>query len=247
MNGPVHLAPGAWAAPALTPDQAEETIRTGTARADQLIATSRSIRSAGWWIGGIGAAVGLLGVGAACAIAFAWTPPPPEFVLVDRQTREVFQPVKAADAPSLFSEDTARAYLRQFVEYCEEYRYETAKLKSERCALFMTPARQGRYAEWFKSAADGPVQRYGYTGSATAGRLAYSKVGTGRAGTEVWWVRFNKVETVNRATVCRPWILQVQFQWHPELRMTPEDRTINLAGFQAIDFTSQPDPGRQGC
>ena len=247
MNAPVTLKGGAWQTATLTPAEAATVVGNGPARADHLIETSRSLRRAGWWVGGTGAGIGLLGMAAACAVVFGWSPPPPEFVLVDRQTREVFQPVKAADAPSLFSEDTARSYLRQFVEYCEEYRFETAKMKSERCSLFLSPEQQARYAKWFAESADGPIKRFGYGGSATADRLGFSKDGVGRGKTEVWWVRFNKVETVDRTTTCHPWIMQVQFRWRPELRMSQEDRSINLAGFQAIHFNSQPDPGRKEC
>lgn len=246
MSAPVTLPAGAWQAQALSPDEAARMLAGAPARGDALIAASRAMRRAGFWVGGVGVGVGLLGIAAACAVAFAWEPPAPDYVMVDRQTRELFRPVKAIDAPTVFSEDTARAALRDLVEYCEEYRWETAKRSSDRCALFLAPGEQERFAERFRGP-EGPVRRLGYAGTATAESLSFTPQGQGRGRTEVWWVRYNRVEVANRTTTCRPWFVSVQFRWRPELRMSPEDRSINLGGLQATHYTSEPDPGRREC
>lgn len=233
---------------------ARQHLREAPLRGDQLIAFGRSSRRAGWIVGGIGAAFGAAGLTAAVLAMALYKPQPPEFALIDRNTGEVSKPIRAVDAPVHFTDATVKQYLRLFVENCESYRFETRELLARRCSIMLSPAQQTRYAaENAASKATSPQARLGRQGEARikSNSLIYTPIGTGQGGVQFWTIRFVKIESEgpNRATVCRPWIENVQFQWLPQLEMAPEDRDVNTAGFQAITFDSQPDPNRvpEGC
>lgn len=246
MTAPLRLVGRGKPVAALSAEEAAAFVSGGGERADQVAATGRAFRKAGWLVGAVGALFGFAGMGLAGYALVAWQKPPPEYIPLDPQgvPRET---IRAVDAPQKFTDYTSKQYLQLFLDYCETYTFETAKVAAPRCLLLMSPPVQERYAAWFANTNPrSPQHRLGQTGSiAVAGEPIFSLVGKGRANTEVWNVQFTKVERKVRETTCTPWALNVGFQWRPDLPMSDKDRRINLAGFQAIEFTSQPDPSRR--
>jgi VirB8 protein len=54
-------------------------------------------------------------------------------------------------------------------------------------------------------------------------------------------VRYERVEVINGKETRPHWTAQVYFQFHPELRATPNDRLINPYGLQVVSFSTTPD------
>ncbi len=244
----VRLGSQAHKSETLDAKAAAQHLRDAPLRGDQLIAFGRSSRRVGWIVGGIGAALGLLGMGSAALAISQWKPAEPQFIRIDGNG-ETHRPIRAVDAPQQFTEGTAKQYLRMYVEACESYRWETARVTSRRCSIMLSPQQQTRYADWF--AASNPVSpqaRFGRVGEVRiqSNSFSYNLLGTGRDNVQLWSVRFVKIEVAdkNGAALCLPWMNTVQFKWMPMLEMSPEDREVNHAGFQAITYDSQPDPVR---
>jgi type IV secretory pathway component VirB8 len=152
--------------------------------------------------------------------------------------------VRAFDAPEkLFTDATARQYLRMYVETCERYRYDDRTINYNRCALLLTPEQQKRYAEWFgPTNPQGFQGKFGRTGSVFLGDdVTYTKYAQ-EGRTQIWTMRFVRVEVLNQQVACRRWQATVTFQFRPELEMSDKDRDWNLAGLQISDRVSQPDP-----
>ena len=246
MSGATLRSPGPRSE-TLDAKAAAQHLRDAPLRGDQLISYGRSSRRAGWVVGGIGAGLGFLGMAAGLIAVAQWKPAEPIYALI-APNGEVTKAIRSSDAPQSFSEGTSRQYLRMFVEACESYRFETAKLTSRRCSVMLSPQQQERYAADFAPTnSKSPQARFGRAGEIRiqSDSITATPYGTAR-GVQFWTVRFVKIEAAgkNGGTTCRPWMMNVQFTWLPQVEMLPEDREFNLAGFQAVTFDSQSDPVR---
>ena len=245
MNAESRLPAGAWVSGAMTPEAANKHIETAAARADEVERTGHSFRRAGWWTGAAGVAVGLLGMGTAAWVLGSAEPSRPFFALVT-PGGEVTPVVGAADAPRLFSEDTAKQYLARLIEVCDGYVPQMAAQNFKRCTLMLTSEQQARYAAVMAAANPAsPQRRYGTTGHARPENIKFTHLpSTGRV--QSWHVSYDKVET--RGVVGALSTIKqsgtVHFEWRPELRMSPEDRTWNTAGMQVIAMTVTADVAR---
>lgn len=247
IAAPLRLVGRGRPAAAVSPEVAERFVAEGRTRAEEVVSASRAFRRAGWAVGAVGAGLGLLGLGFACYATVALRPPPPEYIPLDAMGVPR-QAVRAVDAPvQAFTDATSKYYLRKYLDHCEVYHPDMAKLTATRCLLLLAPPAQERWAAGFANTnAQSPQRRLGANGSVSVeGIPTYALVGKGRGGTEVWNVQFTKAERRGTERTCTPWLLQVGFQWRPDLEMSDEHRTFNLAGFQVIEFTSQPDPSRR--
>ncbi|TPG46002.1 hypothetical protein EAH89_25605 [Roseomonas nepalensis] len=246
MRSPLQLASPARPAEALDGAAARQHLAAASTRADQVITLGRSFRTAGWIVGGTGLCVGLVGLGVAALVIVRDAPAVPVFNTISSEGR-IERAVTVEDVPMKFTEVTSRQYLQLAVEYCESYHYQTRETDAPRCGLFLTPAQRARFAEYYEGA-EGPPRRLGQRGALDVVRPTFTPTGKGTQNTEAWTVRFTKRETPpTGGAVCVPWQLTIQFQWRPELRMTPSDRNINAAGMQAFVWEGQPDPsGRPG-
>jgi type IV secretory pathway component VirB8 len=246
MRAPLQLFSPAQPASALDEGAAKRHLATSTARADQVITLNRAFRTAGWIVGAAGMAVGLVGLGVAAMVIARDAPAVPAFNTISPEGR-IERALSVDEVPTRFTEVTSRQYLQMAVEYCEGYHFQTRETDAPRCGLFLAPAQRARFAEYYEGA-DGPPRRLGQRGSVEVVRPSYTPTGKGAQNTEAWTVRFLKRETArDGALLCMPWQLTIQFQWRPELRMTPTDRNTNAAGFQAFVWEGQPDPsGRPG-
>lgn len=228
--------------------EAKDHLKKAGDRAQDIAATNRAFRTGGWVVGGIGAAIGLLGIAAVAITVATHQPQPPVFIPL-APSGALLPAMKALEATTRFTDATARQHLRAYVDNCEAYAYQTANLTKTRCLLFFTPKQQDQYVEWYSNGTEG-LGRFGRDGQASiADQISYLPLGKGADGTEVWSVSFTKIEFPRRGEVrCRPWQVRVTFQWHPEYKMTDEDRNVNLGGMQIMDRISTPDPARpEGC
>ena len=242
MNEMVKLKGAARPAEVLTPDAKAEHLRQAETRFDEMLCYGRSYRRMGFLVGAAGLLIGIAGIGMAATL-FPLKQTVVRYAVVNETTGEVGESIGPADAPRLFSEGTARQYLRMFVEACDGYLWETRALSSHRCALLLTPDQQARYAEWFSPRnPESPQVAFGRNGSVRPDQFRFTRLGDGRGDTQAWQVRYVRIEMKDGRAARRPWMMTVQFQWRPQLAMTDNDRTLNLAGFQALDYVSQPDP-----
>lgn len=241
MSDTAKLQGAGWTAEPLAPESKADMLRQGASRFDEMQRMGRAYRRTGFLLG----ISGMLMAAASIATVAALLPLKQtvvRYVTVSEQTGEVAETLGAADAPKLFSDGTARQYLRMFVEVCDGYLFETAATNAHRCALLLAPEQQQRYNAWFTARnPEGPQALFGRSGSVRPERFRFVKFGDGQGGIQVWQVRYTRVEMRDGNITRRPWAMTVQFQWRPQLAMTDDDRTLNLAGFQALDYVSQPD------
>lgn len=247
MTAPLRLVGRGRPAIAVSPEEAERFVAEGRTRAEEIVAAGRAFRRAGWAAGAAGAALGALGIAVAGYSTVSLRPPPPQYIPIDA-AGVPRQAVRAVDAPvQAFTDATSKYYLRKYLDHCEVYHPDTARLTASRCLLLMAPPTQERWAASIANTnPQSPQRRLGANGAIEVdGVPVYSLVGKGRGNTEVWNVQFTKGERRGSERTCTPWLLQVGFQWRPDLEMSDEHRTFNLAGFQVIEFTSQADPSRR--
>lgn len=244
MNETIRLKGVAWPGEALAPEAKAEHLRLAETRVEEMRRYGRSYRRMGFFVGTAGLLVGLAGIALAASL-LPLKQTVVRFAVVNETTGEVGESIGPADAPRLFSEGTARQYLRMFVEACDGYLWETRVLNAHRCALLMTAEQQARYAEWFSPRnPDSPQVVFGRNGSVRPDQFRFTRLGDARGDTQAWQVRYVRLEMKDGRAARRPWMMTVQFQWRPQLAMSDNDRTLNLAGFQALDYVSQPDPAQ---
>jgi type IV secretory pathway component VirB8 len=248
-----RLHAGAWPVEPLSPEAAKAHIADAAARADEIRRTGRAYRRMGLVAGAVGAVVGVLGMGTA-----AWTlthvePTRQHFAVIEPETGRVLETLAAEDAPTRFTDDTARQYLRRFIETCDGYQPtldpSSLERQFQRCAVLLTEPLQRNYQQYFsRSNLESPQLLLGRLGVRTPENLRYFKYPE-QGRTLVWRVTYTRVETTQTAsgagTTRRvPMTAMVWFRWRPEAKMSLEDRTWNTAGMQVESFTIEPDTGR---
>jgi type IV secretion system protein VirB8 len=229
-----------WRARALSAAEKEAHFAEAQSYAAEMTEMARAARRAGWIVGSIGVAIGVVGVVCA-ATAFPLKRTQVQFIEVDRSTGYVGPSLGPTDAPRLFNQQTADHYLRDYIEAREGYVPETDDLMFHKAAIMSAPDEQVRYAAWRKSPLSS-ANVLGRTGYVRVENFHMSLLGKGTAKTLVYLVRFDRVEVRGgQVEPMQPWSATVQFQWHPELPMNAQDRLLNSAGMQVIAYQAQPD------
>lgn len=242
MNEIIRLQPGVWPAQPLTPEAAERHVEGGSARADSVERTGRAFRRLAWIVGSVGATMGLLGLGAGAYVLINAEPQRPMYSLVNPATGHVEPAVAASDAPRLFTADTAKQYLRMFVETCGGYNHVTREQNYSRCTALMTPQQQAKYHRAFTSTnPSSPQNTIGMSAVLVPENLRpTTQPGSGRI--QSWLVRYIQAEYRNGQRVRGvPWSAIVHFEWRPETRMSDEARSWNTAGMRVVDYSFGPD------
>lgn len=241
MSGLATLRAKAWIAAPLSLEQKEAHFKSAIPIHNEIERFGRAFRRVGYAVGGLGAGVGICGM-ALAAWAFSTRTDHAYFYRVDQNGMpELSMP--ATDAPKLFTEQTAEQYLRAYVEARECYVYDTRDIMSHRVAIMSSPDEQGVYASWFspKSNPMSPQAVYGNKTSVRVGNFRYTKMpGLMHNGVFAYEVRFDRLEVTGGAPgITTHWMAVVQFSWHPELKMSADDRSINAAGMQVVSYGSQ--------
>jgi type IV secretory pathway component VirB8 len=202
----------------------------------------RSALLAGWSVGAAGAV--MLAASVAGWIMFLpLKTTEVRFFLVDRSTGIIAQPVSLADAPTLFGEAVAEQYLKQYVTAREEWVPQMDERNDHIAKLMSTPAEQARYEDERNSAAS-PIRSVGPAGHVSVENFRFHALATGKDGTHRYLVQYDRTvwrDGFRDRPLPEPWSATVDFQWHPEVPMTPADRVDNPGGFQALAYSASPD------
>lgn len=197
---------------------------------------------AGFWIGGIGATIGVLGMVCAATL-FPLKTREVEYYTVNQNTGYVGPSVGAKDAPTLFNQQVAEFALREYVELRENYQFETDPIAFHRVTLMSSPDEQVRY----KAMHDAPMaparalRDHGYVQTTN---FQFWLVGDGKAKTREYVVKFDRYEMhAGQPAPLRgdPYTAQVSFQFHPEYPMSAPDRRLNVYGLQVTSYRVEAD------
>jgi hypothetical protein len=238
-----------WPSAALTDDSREEFFKAVLSRRESAQKDNAKVRQIGFIWGAAGAVIGTLGVMAALvAYVKIPVPPPPGYILVDRQTGAIQPSVPAKDAPKLFTETVREKALRDFIVECESYVPQLfARVDYHACMIMATPAEQKRRADDIgpKGTRFPPMVFGGDKGFAMPTAF-YDFKQLGTTGVEPnltyhYQVRYERTEVINGRETKPRYTARIDFEFHPELKISPQDRLLNPSGLQVIAYSSTPD------
>jgi type IV secretion system protein VirB8 len=210
--------------------------------AAERVILGRSAVIAGWSVGAAGVVLAL-----AAAIAVAALVPlkttEVRFLLVDQSTGIIGAPVGLEDAPKLFNDAVARQYLKRYVEAREEWVPQMDQENDHLAKLMSTPDEQTRYAAW-RNSPTSPIKAVGPEGHVGVENFRFHKQAVGKGETLRWLVQFDRTVWRGGAKDTpqpQSWSATIDFEWRPQLPMTPRDRDDNPGGFLAISYSASPD------
>jgi type IV secretion system protein VirB8 len=191
---------------------------------------------AGWIVGGAGVLIGLLGIGAGVSRLLTWQPPQQHYVILDEESGKVLATAGPTDAPKYFNAAMIEGALANYVELRESYDYYADSLNFHQVAIMSTPDEQARYAAWHNPpAATAPGVVYGQNGWVRVSDIHPTKIGTGSGGTLEYDVSFERTDS--RSPLPQLHTVQIIFEFHPELPMSPQDRLHNELGLQVMNYS----------
>lgn len=244
MDGELRVLPFASTAGELDEQAREVFYRAAVVRQDSIEANAEAVRRLGIWFGGAGLVTAIVASTAAAMVFLSKPqPPPPGFVLVDRQSGIIGSATAAPDAPKLFGEMSNRRALRDFIARCTGFVPETWRFEFHGCMVMASPDEQQRLAAALSPGGpDYPPELFGKGGWAMPTRfLAFVQRETGAHETLHYQVRYERTEVANGRETRPHYTADDQFQWHPERPMAAEDRLLNPGGFQCVSFSSVRD------
>lgn len=238
----------AWPADELADASRDAFFKAALARREGTEQDAKAIRNIGLIAGAGGVGVGLLGI-AACLVVYLKTPlpPPPGYIMVDRSTGWIDQPVEAKDAPRLFPETVRERAMRDFVVACQSYVPETwARIDWHACMIQATPDEQKRLAaDMGKNGPSYPPTIFGANGwampTAFPSFQLHGATGTGETQTFSYEVRYVRTEVENGRETTARYTAEIAFSFHPELKISNADRLINPSGLQVVSFSTVRD------
>lgn len=201
---------------------------------------------AGWWVGGIGAAVGVLGVLSAAVVAISHQPQV-RYTTINEDTGIISESFGAKDAPKHYSEHVIRHTLKDYIEHREMFVWQIDPETYHHVAMLSTVEEQARYAADRQKQNLG--ERYGTTGYAKVIKYrgndsAFVRRAKAKDGALEYEVRFIKGEVMAynpTKPVETRWTARIIFQFHPELKMSDADRLSNEAGLMVISYNAIED------
>ena len=229
-----------WTAKPLSEAAKNAKFRAVMDLAAERVILGRSAIVTGWAIGGVG-------VACLAASIFGWVTLLPlktsevKFFLVDKSTGIIGEPVGLRDAPKLFGAAVEQQYLKRYIEAREGWVPEMDQRNDHMTKLMSTPDEQTRYAA-LRNAPSSPEKSLGKDGHVSLGNFRFHPLAIGTDKTRRYLVQFDR--TVWRGANPDPtqaWSATVDFQWHPELPMRPDDRTDNPGGFQVLGYSASSD------
>jgi type IV secretion system protein VirB8 len=238
VNAIIRLTP--WSSKALSAAAKERKFREVMDLSGERVLLGRSAIIAGWVIGGTGI-VSLLASAVTVASLFPLKQTEVRFFLVDQSTGIISAPVSIADAPKIFSEAQDRQYLRRYIEAREGWVYEMDQRNTHLANVMSVPAEQARIADK-RVAETSPAKLLGKDGHIQVENFRFHQLAGGRARSRSYLVQFDV--TVWRGTQkesTKPYSATIDYEWHPELPMTPDDRSDNAGGFQVLAYSANPD------
>jgi hypothetical protein len=235
-----------WTAYELTDEGKAAFFKAALERRENIERDAKTIRKVGLWTAAGGILVGIFGMGAGLT-AYIKTPvpDPPGYIVIDRSTGWITEPLTARNAPKEFSEAVRQRAIRDFIVACTSYIPQTwAKLDWHACMIQATPDQQKRLASDMggKESPLYPPSIFGPNGWAMATDFPIiNKIGeTGTAPNQVFHydVRYQRTEVAGGRETRARYSAQMTFTFRPDLRMSPADRLINPSGLQVISFST---------
>lgn len=189
---------------------------------------------AGWWAGGIGSAIGVLGVLSTLVVAVSHQPQV-RYTEIDDASGVVRMSWEAKDAPDHYNDRVIKRYLREHIENYLTFTWQLDPQYDYRVKLMSSPDEQKRYAAWRAERDLGT--RYGTTGYARVTKFTgWQPRATGKDKTLEWDVQCVLSEVLANTTrvVESRWTVRVAFQFHPEVAMSEADREVNESGLYVV-------------
>jgi len=241
--------PATWTASELPDDAKAAFFRAALERRESVEKDAKAVRRLGLLGASGGIVVGIIGM-AAGLTAYIKTPvqPPPGYIVMDRSTGWISEPLTARDSPKAFSELVRERAIRDFIVACTSYVPQTwARIDWHACMIQATPDEQKRLADEMGSreSPQYPPAIFGQNGWAMATAFP-SMTKLGETGTEPnqlfhYEIRYQRTEVIDGREMRVPYTAQTTFSFHPELRMSPADRLINPSGLQVNSFSTVKD------
>jgi VirB8 protein len=241
---------GPWTSAPLTDESRDAFYEAVLSRQKSLLEDAAQVRKLGGRYGASGMIVGAVGVLAALVVYVKTpVPPPPGYILVDKTEGIISQPVSAVQAPAIFPTVVRERALRDFITACENYVPETfLKLDWHSCMIMAVPEEQKLIAaEIGQHGSRDPQALFTGPGKPQAVVDKFTEMKKlGEAGvppnqTYHYQVRYERVEYTNGKESRPHYTAQIYFQFHPELKATPNDRLTNPYGLQVVSFSTTPD------
>jgi type IV secretory pathway component VirB8 len=232
-----------WTAKALTDATKDEKFKSVMNLAAERVILGRSAIIVGWVIGGFGGAAFLAAI---FMVVMLMPLKETRFVFeeIDKSTGIIGQPVALADAPKLFGQVVDMQYLRRYIEVMEGWVPELDEQNDHVVKIMSTPDQQARIAD-ARNSPTSPVKALAKDGHIQIENFRFHQLASAKDGiTRSYLVQFDR--TVWRGQSKEPmqrWSATIDFQWHPAFLMTPDDRTVNPGGFQAIAYSARSDSG----
>jgi type IV secretory pathway component VirB8 len=245
VNAINKLAP--WSAKPLSTAAKERKFRELMDLNAERALLGRSAILVGWALGGTGIAC-MIASAVTCATLFPLKTVEYRLLVADQSRGIIGTPVGLQDAPKVFGEANDRYYLRRYIEAREQYVYELDQQNDHLAKVMSSPDEQARIAEK-RLSPDSPARKLGKDGHVQVENFRFHRGPNGRSDTRSYLVQFE--ETVwhqGNKEPTRPYTASIDFQWHPELPMTPADRDVNAGGMQVIAYSANsdiPDQKRQ--
>lgn len=238
MNAIDRLAP--WTAKPLSAAMKERKFREMMDLTAERFLLGRTAIITGWVLGGVGVLC-LLASAVTVATLFPMKQTVVKFYSVDQSTGIISEPVGILDAPKIFSEAQDWQYVRRYIEAREGYVYEMDQANDHVAKVMSSPDEQARVAA-VRMLADHPVKKLGKDGHIQIENFRFHQMAGGRNRSRSYLVQFDAtVWHAGNHDPTRPYSATIDFQWHPELPMNPDDRSINPGGLQVIAYSAKPD------
>jgi len=199
---------------------------------------------AGWWVGGIGAAIGVLGMLGAAGVAIAYKPQV-RYTEIDHDSATIRPSYGAKDAPDHYGDRVIKHYLAEYITLRERFIWQLDSETDHRVKLMSSADEQARYVA--DRTKNNPLTKYGTTGYARVARFidnSWRQRATGTDKTIEYEVQFIKSELLasNLATVVETHMTaRIAVQFHPEIDMSEQDRLGNESGMIVFSYASNPD------
>lgn len=204
---------------------------------------NRERSRAGWWVGGIGAAIGVLGLLTATAVAIAHKPQV-RYTEIDDSSGVIHESFGAKDAPDHYPDRTINHYLAEYIDLRERFVWQIDPQTDHRVKLMSAPAEQVRY-QADKDKTD-PATKYGMNGYARVVQFipnSFKRRSKGKDKTFEYDVQFIKGELLSNTNDPKTihMTARIVFQMHPELSMNDQDILDNESGLYVISYNSSAD------
>lgn len=239
MNALNKITP--WRNAALGDDDKKLFDDANSFQTDRLLMGRAALR-VGFWVGGIGAAIGVAGMVCAATL-FPLKSHELEYYVINQETGWSGPSVSAKDAPSLFSAQVTEATVQGYIELRENYLFETDSIAFHRVTLMSTPDEQTRYKAMHDDPSS-PSRKLRDHGYIQVDNFQLFPIGFGKSKTQEYVVKFNRRVMLAGQPVPdkgEPYTVQIAFQFHPEYPMATPDRRLNVTGLQVLSYRPHAD------